>query len=98
MTLETTPFEVTEYIEDKEDLEFLLNDALETGNVEYIADILGTIAKAKGMGGIAAETQLNREQLYRSFSKKGNPTLKTFFSVLKALDLTITVKKAASSA
>lgn len=51
------------------------------------------IARAKGMTDIAAETGLSREQLYRSFSEKGNPTLKTTLSVMKALGIELTVKR-----
>ena len=40
-------------------------------------DYIGVVARAKGMSQIANETGLSREQRYRSFSEKGNPTLKT---------------------
>jgi probable addiction module antidote protein len=39
---------------------------------------------------IARETGLSREQLYRSFSETGNPTLKTTLAVMKALGITLT--------
>lgn len=38
-------------------------------------------------------TALSREQLYRSFSEKGNPTLKTTLAVMKALGIELTLKK-----
>jgi probable addiction module antidote protein len=41
---------------------------------------------------IASQTGLSREQLYRSFSEAGNPTLKTTLSVMKALGLDLTAK------
>ena len=62
-------------------------DAFETGSVAYIAQALGVVARAKGMSEIARETGLSREQLYRSFSEQGNPTLKTILSVMDALGL-----------
>ena len=37
-------------------------------------------------------TGLSREQLYRSFSENGNPTLKTTLAVMKALGLDLTAK------
>ena len=37
------------------------------------------------MARIAKETGLSREQLYRSFSQNGNPTLKTTLALMKAL-------------
>jgi len=44
------------------------------------------------MAQIAAQTGLSREQLYRSFSESGNPTLKTTLAVMKALGLDLSVK------
>jgi probable addiction module antidote protein len=39
------------------------------------------------MAQIASGIGLSREQLYRSFSKNGNPTLKSTLSVMKALGI-----------
>ena len=50
-----------------------------------IAHCLGIVARAKGMTSIAKETGLAREQLYKSFSEDGNPTLKNTIAVMKAL-------------
>jgi len=47
---------------------------------------------AKGIAQIAGKTGLSREQLYRSFSAKGNPTLKTTLAVMKALGVQLTTK------
>ena len=52
-------------------------DAFESEDMGYIAHALGIVARAKGMSRIASQTGLSREQLYRSFSQNGNPTLKT---------------------
>lgn len=76
-----------------EAIALFMADALETGGAAYIARALGVIARAKGMTDIAAETGLSREQLYRSFSEKGNPTLKTTLSVMKTLGIELTVKR-----
>ncbi|MCS2152308.1 addiction module antidote protein [Scandinavium goeteborgense] len=69
-----------------------IKDALETGNAAFIAKALGVVARAKGMSTIATETGLSREQLYRSFSEQGNPTLKTTLAVMKALGFGLTIK------
>jgi probable addiction module antidote protein len=47
------------------------------------------------MATIAVQTGLSREQLYRSFSKQGNPTLKTTLAVMRALGIELTAKTAA---
>jgi len=41
---------------------------------------------------VARKSGLCREQLYRSFSEQGNPTLRNLLAVLDALGLTLTVK------
>ena len=69
-----------------------MTDAFETGDIAYIARALGVVARAKGMAEIANETGLSREQLYRLFSEKGNPTLKTTLSVMRAIGMDITAK------
>ncbi len=77
---------------DDECITIFMNDALETGDAAYIAEALGVVARAKGMNAIATETGLSREQLYRSFSNKGNPTLKSTLAMMKALGLELTIK------
>lgn len=67
-------------------------DAFGTTDAGYIAHALGIVARAKGMAQIARETGLSREQLYRSFSEKGNPTLKTTLAVMKTLGIELTAK------
>lgn len=53
--------------------------------------VLLRLARAKGMAEIASQTGLSREQLYRSFSAAGNPTLKTTMAVMKALGVSLAV-------
>ncbi len=67
-------------------------EAFETGDAGSIAHALGIVARAKGMTEIAKQTGLSREQLYRSFSERGNPTLKTTLAVMKALGIDMTAR------
>lgn len=67
-------------------------EAFRTNDVAYISHALGVVARAKGMAQIAGQTGLSREQLYRSFSARGNPTLKTTLAVMKALGVELTTK------
>jgi probable addiction module antidote protein len=69
-----------------------LAEALGTNDAAYIAHAVGVVARAKGMAQIASQTGLSREQLYRSFSAKGNPTLKTTLAVMEALGVKLTAK------
>jgi probable addiction module antidote protein len=70
--------------------------AFETNDAAYIAHALGVVARAKGMTQIANQTGLSREQLYRSFSAEGNPTLRTTLAVMKALGIDLTAKPIAT--
>jgi probable addiction module antidote protein len=71
-----------------------MEEAFKTGDSALIAHAIGVIARAKGMTQIAKETGLSREQLYRSFSMTGNPSLKNTFAVMKALGIHWTAKAA----
>lgn len=82
-----------ERLDDAEAIEIFLQDAFETNDPGYIANAIGVVAKSKGMAEIARKTGLSREQLYKSLSQKGNPTLRTFLSVLSAVDFEITPRR-----
>ncbi|MGB0713765.1 MAG: addiction module antidote protein [Gammaproteobacteria bacterium] len=85
-------FDPADELTTPEGIETFLADAFETGDASYIAKALGVVARAKGMTQVARDTGLSREQLYRSFSDKGNPTLKTTLAVLRAVGLDMTTK------
>ena len=85
-----TAYDPAAALVDDDEAALFMADALQTGDAAYIATALGTVARAKGMTQIAAQTGLSREQLYRSFSENGNPTLKTTLAVLKALGIGLT--------
>ncbi|RKQ40311.1 addiction module antidote protein [Enterobacter sp. R1(2018)] len=75
-----------------EEIAFFPADALETGDAALISKALGIVARAEGMTGIAAETGLSSEQLYRSFSEDSNPTLKSTLAVMRASGIGLTTK------
>ena len=79
-------------LENEESIAIFLADALETGDAGYIAKAMGVVARAKGMSELSRETGLSREQLYRSFSEQGNPTLKTMLAVMRALGVDMTAR------
>ena len=89
-----TNFDPAELLGSDEAIAAFRGDAFESGDAGYIAQALGVVARARGMSEIACETGLSREQLYRSFSARGNPTLKTTLAVMKALRIDLTAKPA----
>ncbi|MGE6473215.1 addiction module antidote protein [Serratia proteamaculans] len=72
-------------LNDPETIALFISDAFQTGDASYIAEALGVVARAKGMTDLAEASGVTRENLYRSFSAKGNPTLKTLVAVMTAL-------------
>jgi len=51
----------------------------------------------KGMGKLAAEAGVNRENLYRTLSESGNPRLDTLWAVLKAIGLRVSLEPASAT-
>ncbi len=92
MTKKLTTFDPAEALTTDKGMAAFMADAFESGDAGYIAHALGVVARAKGMAQIAGQTGLSREQLYRSFSERGNPTLKTTLAVMKALGIELTAK------
>lgn len=90
-----SPYDPAEDLGSDEAAAVFMAEAFETGDAAYIAHALGVVARARGMTQIAQQTGLSREQLYRSFSAHGNPTLKTTLAVMKALGIELTAKHAA---
>jgi probable addiction module antidote protein len=89
-------YDPADALKSDEAIEVFLRDAFESGDAQYIAKALGVVARAKGMTKIARKTGLAREQLYRSLSENGNPTLATILAVLKAIGFEMTGKRQAA--
>jgi probable addiction module antidote protein len=87
-----TKFDAADYLNSPQTIADYLSEAFETGDEHFIAEALGTVARAKGMTGIANETGLSREGLYRSLSSDGCPELATAMKVLDAFDMQLVVK------
>jgi probable addiction module antidote protein len=92
MAEKLTEFDRASALVNDEEIAFFMADAFKTGDAAFIAKALGVVARAKGMAQIAGQTGLSREQLYRSFSASGNPTLKTTLAVMKALNIELNAK------
>ena len=87
MAIKTTPFDPAEFLKTPEAQEELIADAFATGDAKYIANALGTIARARGMTQVARDAGVTREALYKALSNDGDPKLTTLLGVLKALDM-----------
>lgn len=93
MTEKLTTFDPAEHLNSDQAIADFMAAAFETSDSAYIAHALGVVARAKGMTEIARQTGLSREQLYRSFSAEGNPTLRSTLAVMKALGISMSAKQ-----
>src|ERR1700692_3745149 len=91
MAVKTTRFDSAEYLDSDEAVSAYLEEALATDDPAFIAQALGTVARARGMTQIAKETGLSRESLYKSLSAEGNPEFSTVIRVMQGLGLRFSV-------
>jgi probable addiction module antidote protein len=85
-------FDPANYLDDEKAVAAYVRDALETGDVGFIADALGVAARARGMANIAQATGLSRESLYRALSADGNPRFATVLTVMAALGIKLSAE------
>lgn len=84
-------------LRDKQEAAVYLQVAFEEfqkdNDIEALLVALRYVAEAQGgLGRLARKTHLNRESLYKTLSKHGNPKLQTVGLLLKALGFQFSVK------
>lgn len=86
MALETTRWDVADYLQTPEDCAAYLDACLEEadGDAAFIAKALGDIVRAQGITQIAQKTGLSRESLYKALSGERDLGLDTILKVAKA--------------
>jgi probable addiction module antidote protein len=83
-----------ERLQAPEEVAAYLNAAMEDGDVALVLLALRDVAEAWGVGKVAAEAELNRENVYRILSAQGNPRLSSFIKLLHALGIELRVQVA----
>ena len=83
--MNTSKFDIADYLDNNEMIAEYLNTVLEDGNDSDIIVAIGTVAKAIGMTKIAEETGLSRPSLYKALSDGATPQFATIMKVLKAV-------------
>jgi probable addiction module antidote protein len=103
MARRTTTYQedLIEALKDPREAAAYLNAAMEEGDRALFLLALRNVAEAHGgMSAVSQKAQLNRESLYRMLSKKGNPEIKSIFTLLDSMGLKLTIepsKRAARS-
>ena len=83
--METSKFDMADYLDSNEMIAEYLNTVLEEGDDTEIITAIGHVAKAIGMTKIAEETGLSRPSLYKALSDGAKPQFSTIMKVLKAV-------------
>ncbi|SCA63436.1 Uncharacterized protein HI_1420 [Chlamydiales bacterium SCGC AG-110-P3] len=79
-------------LKNSEEAAAYINAAMEDNDLQVFLLALRDVADAQGgIGDLAQKTELNRESLYRTLSKRGNPRLSGLKSVLEAFGLCLSV-------
>ena len=69
-----------------------LNAALEDGSQEIFMLALRNVADALGISDLSKKSGLNRENMYRILSKKGNPKLGSLSVLLESMGFKLAVE------
>ena len=83
--METSKFDIADYLDNNEMVAEYLNEVLENGNENDLITAIGNIAKAIGMTKIAEKSGLSRPSLYKALSEGAKPQFSTIVKVLKAI-------------
>ncbi|UCS92718.1 putative addiction module antidote protein [Echinicola marina] len=83
--METTKFDIADYLDSNEMIAEYLNSVLEEGDNDDIIVALGHITKSIGMTKIAEETGMSKPSLYKALSDGAKPQFSTIMKVLKAV-------------
>ena len=85
--------DLIESLKDPKEAAAYLNAAMEEGDQALFLLALRNVAEAHGgIGSVSQKSKLNRENLYRMLSKKGNPEIKSIFTILQSLGLKLSIE------
>lgn len=94
MALKVTTYQkdLIESLKNPREAAAYLNAAMEEGDRVVFLLALRNIAEAHGgIAAIAEKANMNRENLYRIFSRRGNPEIKSVLKILQSIGLNLTV-------
>ncbi len=90
-------YDTADYLKTEEDVAAYLEAVMDEAgdDAAFVAQALGTVARARGMAQLAKDTGLTREGLYKALSADGNPSFGTVLKVMKALGLRLEPRRIA---
>jgi len=79
--------ELLKQLKDPKEAAEYLNACMSDSEEVFLLALRDVVEASGGMANLARKTSLNRENLYRSLSKKGNPKLSSLASILDAIGI-----------
>jgi probable addiction module antidote protein len=80
-----------ETLQTPEDIAGYINAVIEENHIPTLMLALRDVAEAQGLGKVAEQAKLNRQNVYRMLSEHGNPTIDSLQRVLYVLGLGLRV-------
>ncbi|WP_237482639.1 addiction module antidote protein [Lichenibacterium dinghuense] len=87
MPLDTVPFDSAQYLTDSADQVELVSEAFASNDPAVIRNALNLVARARGMGRVAADAGVSREGAYKALGPDGDPKFSTVLGILAALGI-----------
>lgn len=79
--------ELMKQLNDPREAAEYLNACFDDSEEVFLLGLRNVVEARGGMSALAKHTKLNRENLYRSLSRKGNPKLSSLSTILEALGI-----------
>ena len=81
--------ELLKQLHDPKEAAEYLNACMADSEEVFLLALRDVVEASGGMANMARKTSLNRETLYRTLSKRGNPKLSSLASILAAVGITL---------
>ena len=95
MNMKISKWDAADYLKTRKDIAIYLDEILKIARAddtpELFIEALGDVTRVQGMTDLAKTIDVSRESLYKSLSKKGNPSFSTIFKVLEFLNLEMSI-------
>lgn len=96
--MKVSKWDMADNIKSAEDVMIYLSTVLEMGEPADVINVIGAIARSKGMTKLAKEAGVSREALYTSLSENGNPSFITVLNILRSMGIVLKAEKTAERA
>lgn len=91
--MKVSKWDMADNIKSVEDVMIYLSTVLEIGEPTDVINVIGAIARSKGMAKLAKEAGVSREALYTSLSENGNPSFITVLNILRSMGIVLKAEK-----